>query len=250
MSHSFEYLAIWLKHVKVYTGVPCRVYSVSAPNCLWHIDGLHCLIRWRIVIHGGINGYSRRVVYLQASDNNRVNTVLSLFRQAVNECSWPSRVRSDRGGENVDVARVMLGVRGTGHRCHLAGSSVHSQRIERLWKDVFRCVCHYFYSMFYEMESPGILDPISDPDLYALHYVFILRLNSHLLQFMAAWNHHPLRTERGLSPLQLWQRGMLLLLHNGSRKFLMGSEYLQIMALTFVPISAILLITFQWLFQK
>ena len=26
---------------------------------------------------------------------------------------------------------------------------------------------------------------------------------------MEAWNHHPLRTEHGLSPLQLWHRGML-----------------------------------------
>ena len=74
-----------------------RVYSVPAPNCLWHIDGLHCLIRWRIVIHGGIDGYSRRIVYLQASDNNRAGTVVSLFRQAVRDCGWPSRVRSDRG---------------------------------------------------------------------------------------------------------------------------------------------------------
>ena len=26
---------------------------------------------------------------------------------------------------------------------------------------------------------------------------------------MEAWNHHPLRTEHGLSPSQLWHRGML-----------------------------------------
>ena len=34
-----------------------------------------------------------------------------------------------RGVENADVARVMLG---TDCRCHIAGSSVHNQRIERL----------------------------------------------------------------------------------------------------------------------
>ena len=28
-----------------------RVYSVRGPNSLWYIDGLHCLIRWRFVIH-------------------------------------------------------------------------------------------------------------------------------------------------------------------------------------------------------
>ena len=28
-----------------------RVYSVPSSNFLWHIDGLHCLIRWKIVIY-------------------------------------------------------------------------------------------------------------------------------------------------------------------------------------------------------
>ena len=30
-----------------------RTYSVTRSNSLWHIDGHHILIRWRIVIHGG-----------------------------------------------------------------------------------------------------------------------------------------------------------------------------------------------------
>ena len=60
------------------TTVQHRVYSVLASNCLWHIDGLHCLIRWRIVIHRGIDGYSRRIVYLEASDNNRADSFVSV----------------------------------------------------------------------------------------------------------------------------------------------------------------------------
>ena len=35
-----------------------REYNVEAPNALWHVDGYHKLIRWKIVIHGGIDGYS------------------------------------------------------------------------------------------------------------------------------------------------------------------------------------------------
>ena len=31
--------------------------SACMPNSLWHIDGYHKLIRWRIVIHGVIDGY-------------------------------------------------------------------------------------------------------------------------------------------------------------------------------------------------
>ena len=30
-----------------------RQYRMTGPNSLWHIDGLHKLIRWRIVINGG-----------------------------------------------------------------------------------------------------------------------------------------------------------------------------------------------------
>ena len=53
-----------------------RKYRVAGPNSLWHMDGHHKLIRWRIVIHGAIDGYSRIPVYLSASSNNRSQTVL------------------------------------------------------------------------------------------------------------------------------------------------------------------------------
>ena len=61
---------------RLLTTIHRRTYNVPAPNLLWHIHGLHCLIRWRIVIHGGIDGNSRRVVYLKASANNRSKTVV------------------------------------------------------------------------------------------------------------------------------------------------------------------------------
>ena len=161
-----------------------RVYNVPSSNSLWHIDGLHCLIRWKIVIHGGIDGFSRRIVYLHASDNNRAETVVELFQKAVGECGWPSRVRSDKGGENVEVARAMLTMRGLGRKSHLTGSSVHNQRIERLWRDTFRCVGQLFYALFYEMEDTDLLCVDSDMDLFCLHYVFIPRINAHLSQFV------------------------------------------------------------------
>ena len=35
-----------------------RVHHVDGPNCVWHMDGHHKLIRWKFVTHGTIDGYS------------------------------------------------------------------------------------------------------------------------------------------------------------------------------------------------
>ena len=78
----------------------------------------------------------RLVTYIKCSNNNCASTVLSLFIQAVAEFGVPSRVRSDQGVENVDIARWMLTHMGVNRGSILTGSSVHNQRIERLWRDV------------------------------------------------------------------------------------------------------------------
>ena len=50
-----------------------RMYCVECPNALWYLDGYHKLIRWKIVIHGGIDGHSRLITYLRSSSNNRAS---------------------------------------------------------------------------------------------------------------------------------------------------------------------------------
>ena len=113
-----------------------RAYSVPGPNSLWHIDGHHSLVSWGFVIHGGIDGYSRVIVFLKCSTNNRSETVREVFLSATRDYEWPSRVRTDYGGENVLVWALMEDVRGTNRGSYIAGTSTQNQRIERLWRDV------------------------------------------------------------------------------------------------------------------
>lgn len=126
-----------------------------------------------LVVHGGVDGYTRIPVYLHAGTNNRPQTVTDLFTRAIEEYGLPSRVRSDKGGENVGVSMYMLEhpLRGPGRGSMIVGRSVHNQRIERLWRDVYEGVLYIYYHLFYHLEECGVLDPANPSDLYILHYV-------------------------------------------------------------------------------
>jgi hypothetical protein len=76
------------------------------------------------VIHGFIDGYSRLITGLLASDNNRAQTVLELFLAAAEIYGVPSRVRGDHGVENLLVAAYMETLRGEGRGSYLWGRLV------------------------------------------------------------------------------------------------------------------------------
>ena len=185
-----------------------RVYSVPHPNAMWHIDGHHKLIRWRFVIHAAIDGFSRTIIYAKCADNNRARTVLQYFSYGVTQFGLPDKVRSDHGGENVGVWRFMIANHNRDNTCVITGSSVHNERIERLWHDVHRCVVSPFSDTFRLLESSETLDPSNEVDLYCLHYIFLPRILKNLSEFQESWNNHTLSSEGSKTPYELFFEGL------------------------------------------
>ena len=155
------------------------------------------------------------MVFLRCNTNNRGETVLGLFREAVNTFGLPTRVRCDHGTENIEVARMMLNAHGVEGNHVLTGLSVHNQRIERLWVDVVRYIVVPYRNIFTYLENSGLLDPLNEVHLFALHFVYQPRINRSIDEFILQWNHHGLSSERCQTPIQLMFEGLYNCLAQG-----------------------------------
>ena len=191
-----------------------RKYFVPTPNSLWHIDSGHKLIRYKLITHVCIDGKTRLILYAACRNNNKAETVLMLFESAVHKWGLPSRVRSDSGMENYHVAAYMIRNRGEGRGSIITGSSVHNSRVERTHRDVYSGVLVFYARIFEQLEADGYLNVMNDVHLFSLHHIYIPRIENSLQELVGQLNNRPISTERNLSPLQLWEMGMLENMHS------------------------------------
>ena len=80
-----------------------REYVTKGPNYLYHVDGWDKLKRYGLCVHGCIDGFSRRILWLKASSTNNDPFVVCKYyvENSLLLNGIPCIVRADRGTENV-----------------------------------------------------------------------------------------------------------------------------------------------------
>ena len=87
-----------------------RTYAVPGPNHLWHIDGYDKLKPFGFSIHGCIDGFSRRLIWLEVGPTNKNPQVIAHFYiQDIKQLNGvPARIRCDDGTENRVIEPVHI----------------------------------------------------------------------------------------------------------------------------------------------
>ena len=111
-----------------------RTYETNGPFDVFHIDGNDKLKRFGFAIHGCIDGFSRKLIWLFVSTTNNDPLVAANFclRAITNLGRAPNTLRMDLGTENVycEVLQVFFTKNSDSF---LYAASTRNQRIEAFW---------------------------------------------------------------------------------------------------------------------
>lgn len=139
-----------------------RSYNVPGPNHIWHIDGYDKLKPFGLCINGCIDGFSRKIIWLNVyNTNNNPSVIGGYFLEAVKEhMGCPRVVRGDFGTENGHVRDFQNYFRRFDNRerrlaPYIDGPSTANQRIEGWWGVLRRQCLHFWIELFKVLQDEG-----------------------------------------------------------------------------------------------
>lgn len=175
-----------------------RTYRCKGPNSIWHIDGYDKLKSYGLAIHGAIDGFSRRVIWLEcAYSNNDPAIIAHYFLEAVQGLGHcPQKIRSDCGTETANVAAIQCVIVGS-EDAYAYGTSPSNQRIESFWSFFRKSFAQSWIDIFEDMEADGLLTLSNKQDIETLRFCFMDVFRRHLHEEASRWNLHRICRSRG-----------------------------------------------------
>jgi hypothetical protein len=178
-----------------------RVYRNAGPNFAIHFDGWDKLKPYGVSVHGGIDGFSRRLLWLKCCNSNKKPQYIGHFYlEYVEEIQGlPLRVYADRGTENVIVRDIQHALhfmdphQYLGYSNFVYVSSTRNVRIERFWRTLRDMCGNTWMNFFKDMCDMGILDTTDNLHLECVRYCYFTLIRKDLNDVMSVWNSHRVR---------------------------------------------------------
>ena len=178
-----------------------RVYNSPGPNYCWHVDGYDKLKPYGLPIHGAIDGYSRRVMWLVVSrTNNDPDVMAKLYFDCVKEVGGcPRLLTTDCGTENGTMADMQMFLRAegndelSGEKSHRYVPSPKNQRIEAWWSFLRRSRYAWWINFFKDMVDSGKLASGNELHDSCVWFCFSNLIQEDLDFVRLHWNTHTIR---------------------------------------------------------
>ena len=174
-----------------------RVYRNEGPNAVWHADGYDKLKPYGFPVHGCIDGWSRKVLWLHVTrSNNYPDNIASYFLEAIQKYTGcPVKVYTDLGTENSTMAAIQCFFRNDDD-AHCYCSSPRNQRIENFWSSLRRGRTAWWINFFKDMIEEQNINTGCTFQTDCLWFCFSHLIQSDLDRFVEYWNTHRIRKSR------------------------------------------------------
>lgn len=183
-----------------------RMYVANGPNFIWHVDGYDKLKPYGFAIHGCIDGYSRRILWLEvSSSNNNPSVIASYYLETLKRTGRaPRLLRCDCGTENsyLKFLQCFLRYQDTDsmarEKSFMKGKSTSNQRIERFWQTLRHQGVDWWISLFKDLRDSNLFDSTNSILKECLKFCFMKDLQAELDRIAIHWNIHATRKQRAI----------------------------------------------------
>jgi hypothetical protein len=174
-----------------------RVYRNPGPNYSWHCDGYDKLKPYGFPIHGCIDGWSRKILWLYVTQsNNQPNNIAMYYLEAVQQYNGcPIDFITDLGTENGLAVAIHIFFRNDPNS-HRYVSSPCNQRIEGWWSFLRKDQTSWWMNFFKDLVDAGTLDLTLSLHTECLWFCFAALLQENLNEVKENWNSHYIRKSR------------------------------------------------------
>jgi hypothetical protein len=157
-----------------------RQYVTKGPNFIWHIDGYDKLKPFGFCVHGCIDGYSRRILWLEVGlSNNNPAVIAKYFVDCVQSVAAIQRFFRDDSHDSF-----------AGYKSFMYGRSVANQRIEAWWSQLRRKCAGWWINHFKDLRDSGVFCDANIIHTECLKCCYMPVLRNELQRAARHWNTH------------------------------------------------------------